>query len=92
MNSPSREELFESQKRNTLYSLSRYGLSLAEIKEQLQMLGYYAGEIDDEFTKEFAHCVKRFQSLNNMRHVDGMIGELSLRKIEEEVSHKSKKQ
>ena len=47
---------------------------------------YYKGDIDNEFTKELTDSVKTFQILNNMRHVDGMVGEMTLKEIEERLN------
>ncbi len=80
------ENLFVHQKKNSLYYLEKYGVSVQEIKKHLSLLGYYKGELNNDLTKELTDSVKTFQSLNNMRHVDGMIGELTLKKIEDKIT------
>lgn len=84
----SEKALFLHQKKNSLFYLDRYDLSVTEIKKKLNYLGYYNGAIDNEFTKDFVIAVKSFQRLNNMRHIDGMIGELTLKELETRVNEK----
>jgi len=88
MKSLSKNDLFLYQKNNTMFYLERYGMSVQEIKKHLRNLGYYDGKLDNEFTENFALSIEKFQNLNNMRHVDGMIGELTLKKIEEKLNDK----
>ena len=85
------EDLFLHQKKNSLYYLEKYGVSVHEVKKYLHLLGYYKGDIDNEFTKELADSIKTFQILNNMRHVDGMIGEMTLKEIEERLNDETYK-
>jgi V8-like Glu-specific endopeptidase len=85
------EERFDCQKRNSLYYLDAYGMSTKMVKEHLASLEYYQGEINDQFTKELVGSIEHFQRLNNLRHVDGMIGQLTLKKIEEKLNDKFRK-
>jgi len=88
MKSLNRKERFIYQKMNTIFYLDKYGLSVQEIKKHLRSLGYYDGNINNEFTEDFALSIEKFQNLNNMRHIDGMIGELTLEKIEDKLRTK----
>jgi hypothetical protein len=81
MDSVSRSERFRLQRLNTLRYLNRYEVSIRQIKEHLRTLDVYSGDIDDDFSPDFARAIEQFQRQNNMRHVDGMIGQLTLREI-----------
>jgi hypothetical protein len=82
------ESLLRHQQKNSLFYLDKYDLSVAEIKRKLNYLGYYNGELNNEFTRDFAKAIESFQKLNNMRHIDGMIGELTLKELETRVNDK----
>ena len=81
LDSLSGTEKFAAQRDNSLFYLRKYGVTVTDIKESLKQLGYYSGEMGDDFTPELAEAVVRFQRLTNMRHVDGVIGELTLQQI-----------
>lgn len=72
---------FEVQRLNSLHYLERFGVSVRELKGHLSALGYYAGIVDDDFDDGLVDAVVRLQRRQNMRHVDGIIGELTLQKI-----------
>lgn len=76
------KDRFQRQKENNLYFVSRYGVSISHLKEHLKTLKLYSGPVDEPFTKEFAEAIEKFQKLANMRHVDGIIGQLTLREID----------
>lgn len=80
--------LFLHQKKNSLFYLDKFDLSVAEIKNKLNYLGYYNGEQDNEFSRDFVMAIESFQKLNNMRHIDGMIGELTLKELETRVNER----
>lgn len=88
MQSLDKETLFLYQKKNSVLYLETYGVSVQEIKRHLSFLGFYEGADDNDFTPEFVEAVRKFQSLSNMRHIDGMIGELTLKELEERVKDK----
>jgi hypothetical protein len=78
-------ERFRAQRINSEFYLRTCGLDLSYVKQQLVDLGYSPGKIDDEFTQECAAAIEEFQRTNNMRHVDGMIGELTIRQLSDRV-------
>jgi hypothetical protein len=84
-------ERFRLQRLNTLRYLDRYGVSIRQVKEHLRNLSAYSGQVDDEFSPDLADAIEQFQRQNDMRHVDGMIGQLTLRqtytKLEEQRSN-----
>ncbi len=83
--------LFEHQRKNNVFLLRRRGLTAMDVKRHLMALGYYEGAIDNDFNYEFVEAVTRFQQHTNMRHVDGIVGELTLAKIQEKLAHKSRR-
>ncbi|MBK8563569.1 MAG: peptidoglycan-binding protein [Saprospiraceae bacterium] len=73
----SEEKLFEQQKRDSLNYLNIFGLTVSSLKEKLEKLGYFNNEIDENFDKETVNALMKFQGDNEMRHIDGMFGELT---------------
>ncbi len=88
MDSLGPKERFQHQKKNSLYYVDKYGVSVSQLKEHLTTLTMYKGAIDDVFTEELADSIERFQKLSNMRHVDGVVGQLTLREIESRLKEK----
>jgi Putative peptidoglycan binding domain len=85
MDSLSPDEKFAVQRHNSILYLSEFGASIAAIKAHLRDLGFYCGSVDDDFSRDLPPALEEFQRRTNMRHVDGMIGQLTLRQIEAEV-------
>lgn len=77
INSKLPTEKFRLQKLNSEQYLQHFGLKVQDLKEKLQQLDYFNGEINNEFTKELANSLEIFQMDNNMRHIDGFFGELT---------------
>jgi len=77
------ETLFDVQRLNNLHYLHEFGLSVEDLKKNLARLGYYKGKIDDEHSHELVNAIVEFQVVNNMRHVDGIFGELTFQKMVE---------
>lgn len=76
-------ERFATQRLNTLDYLGHFGTTVRELKGQLSRLGFYQGHIDDVFDEAAAASIEALQRRYNMRHVDGICGQLTLEKIYE---------
>jgi hypothetical protein len=76
-------ERFKAQRANSLIYLDKFGLTVRGLKEQLAQLGFYKGEINNSFSRDLATAIEDFQRSNNMRHVDGMFGELTFAEMVE---------
>jgi peptidoglycan hydrolase-like protein with peptidoglycan-binding domain len=61
--------------------VDRYGVSVSQIKKHLAALDYFTGAVDELFTRELAIAIEVFQRSSNMRHVDGVVGQLTLREL-----------
>jgi len=70
------EEKLRIQKLNTAYYLEYYHLTVAHLKECLQFVGGYQGEVDNELDEELIHALIRFQVERNLPQVDGIFGPL----------------
>jgi hypothetical protein len=75
------EEKERLQRLNTESYLARWGLDIAMLKSKLQTLGFYPGEINNEYTADLAHALTAFQEHHSMLHVDGYFGELTYKEI-----------
>jgi hypothetical protein len=64
-------------------ALKRIGLTAADLKEQLRTLGFYQGRVDDEVDAALIDALTIFQKRRNLRHVDGVFGELTYLAMEE---------
>lgn len=82
MDSLTDAERFQAQRDNTLLYLSEFGLAVSDIKKYLTRLDLYSGTMDDEFTPDLAKAIETFQRTHDLRHVDGMVGELTLKQME----------
>lgn len=71
-------ERFEAQRLNSLVYLDQFGLSVRELKTHLTTLGFYSGPMDDEFDQATALSLEKLQRRQNMRHVDGICGQLTI--------------
>lgn len=76
-------ERFEVQKLNSISHLNKFHLTVKDLKQKLSLLNFFDGNIDDDFTEDLAHALTEFQRLNNMRHIDGVFGELTYEKMAE---------
>lgn len=76
-------ERFQAQRKNSLIYLEKLGLTVRELKEKLAQLGFYEGEVNNSFSRDLAQAIEDFQRANNMRHIDGMFGQLTLAKMKE---------
>jgi TIR domain/Putative peptidoglycan binding domain len=74
---------------NSIVYLATYGLSVFQLKKQMQVLGFYAGPIDDEFESDLVEAIVQFQVAYNLRHRDGIFGPLTYLKMAE-VAHNLK--
>jgi peptidoglycan hydrolase-like protein with peptidoglycan-binding domain len=69
-------------KRNTRRYLDKWSLSVAQLKQQLHEFGCYDGPVDDDLSDSLVEAIRRFQSNYNLRHVDGVFGELTYLEME----------
>ncbi len=76
---------FEVQKLNSLNYLEQFGLTVKELKGELFRLGYYKGEVDNNFSVDLVKALMEFQRMNNMRHVDGVFGPLTYQMMAEKL-------
>ena len=70
------------QKLNTQFYLDEWHLSAAQLKKELNFLGVYTGELDDELTDDAFDAIIRFQRNHNLRHIDGVFGPLTYLEME----------
>ena len=64
----------EDRERYTRGWLRSRAKSLMEVKDQLQRLGYFNGQLDDSFTEKFVDAVLAFQHDNGLVPEDGICG------------------
>ena len=77
------------QKDNTLDYLKKYQLTLIQLKSVMKVLGFYGGQVDnDEFDVDLVRAIEAFQRKYQLRHIDGMFGQLTYLKLEEVYSRK----
>lgn len=72
------DERFQAQRLNSLVYMEHFGLSVHELKAHLATLGFYNGPIDDEFDPATASSLEKLQRRNNLRHVDGICGQVTI--------------
>jgi hypothetical protein len=85
------QQRFESQRENSLVYLKKFGITVQDLKERLAKLGYYKGDINNVFSQDLAKAIEHFQKINNMRHIDGMFGELTFEKMAERLADTQKR-
>lgn len=71
------------QELNTLHYIREYGLTVAELKQQLASLGFFKGPIDNSFTDQLTVALLSFQTANSLRHLDGVFGPMTYLKMAE---------
>jgi hypothetical protein len=86
-NSP---EKYRIQKRATKKKLKKFGLSIFQLKEQLKAIRLYEGTINNQFTDDLVDVITAFQRIYNLRHHDGIFGELTYLELERVTKHSSK--
>lgn len=91
MQSLDKEQRFEAQRENSLFYLKKFGLSVRDLKERLAKLGYYQGYVNDDFSRDLPAAIEHFQRINNMRHIDGIFGELTFEKMAERLTEIAKR-
>jgi hypothetical protein len=69
-------------KMNTRQYLDKWSLSVDQLKQQLHDLGCYDGPVDDDISDSLVEAIRRFQRNYNLRHVDGVFGELTYLEME----------
>jgi hypothetical protein len=65
------------QTSNTESYLTKWHLTIAQLKSQLKLLGVYDGDINDELTDDVFDAIIQFQRKHNLRHIDGVFGPLT---------------
>jgi hypothetical protein len=78
------------QKLNCLHYLGKWGLTLAQLRQELSVLGFPTTGDTNEFTLDLAVALEGFQKTHCLRHVDGIFGELTYRHMYE--LHRSRKE
>lgn len=77
-----------SRRLNTEKNLARWGLDVAVLKKNLQILDFYRGEVDNEYTPDLGSALEAFQQYHSMAHVDGYFGELTYKEMVNELIKK----
>lgn len=72
----------QTLKRNTRIYLDKWSLSVTQLKQQLQEFGCYDGPVDDDLSDSLVEAIRLFQRNYNLRHVDGIFGELTYLEME----------
>ncbi len=70
------------QRSNTQSYLTKWHLSVAQLKSQLRFLSVYDGDVNDELTDDVFDAIIRFQRKHNLRHIDGVFGPLTYSEME----------
>ena len=65
------------QRSNTESYLTKWHLSVTQLKNQLRLLGVYDGDVNDELADDVFDAIIRFQRKHNLRHIDGVFGPLT---------------
>jgi hypothetical protein len=78
----SAEQRLHVIKNNTRHYLDAWSLSVKQLKQELQNLECYDGSIDDDLSDSLVEAIRRFQRNYNLRHVDGVFGELTYLEME----------
>ena len=73
---------FAVQKLNSLQYLGQWGLTVGQLRNELNAIGY-STPANTEFTPDLAATLERFQKNHCLRHVDGIFGELTYRQMYE---------
>jgi len=76
------EQRLHAIKNNTRHYLDAWSLSVKQLKQELQDIGCYDGPIDDDLSDSLVEAIRRFQRNYNLRHVDGVFGELTYLEME----------
>ncbi|MFM8299173.1 MAG: peptidoglycan-binding domain-containing protein [Microcystis aeruginosa] len=79
----SSQEKLATQESLTHTHLKNEGVGITQLKEMLNQLGYYHGNIDQAFNPELAQAVEKFQLENGLGIPDGIAGSVTLTKIAE---------
>ncbi|NCS24723.1 MAG: peptidoglycan-binding protein [Microcystis aeruginosa BS13-02] len=77
------QEKLATQESLTHTHLKNEGVGITQLKEMLNQLGYYHGNIDQAFNPELAQAVEKFQLENGLGIPDGIAGSVTLTKIAE---------
>ena len=86
-NSPAK---YRIQRRETKKKLKKLSVSVYQLKEQLSAIGLYEGAVDNRFTDDLIDAITNFQRIYNLRHHDGIFGELTYLELERVVKHSPK--
>jgi hypothetical protein len=68
------------QRRNSLYYLNKWGLTVTQLRMALASLGFKTVNNPD-FTPDLAAALENFQRIHCLRHVDGVFGHLTYRQM-----------
>ena len=77
------QEKLATQESLTHTHLKNEGVRITQVKETLNQLGYYHGNIDQAFNPELAQALEKFQLENGLGIPDGIAGSVTLAKIAE---------
>jgi hypothetical protein len=64
-------------------ALARLNLGVGELKQQLYVLGFYSGQFDETIDQSLILALTTLQRRSNLRHIDGVFGELTYLAMEE---------
>ena len=76
------------QERFTRMHLTRFGITLSDVKSVLVELGLYKGDITNEFDAETAEAIGRFQEMNGLEG-DGIFGPMTYQRLASRLSTES---
>jgi hypothetical protein len=76
------DDRLKAQAGNTIAYLEQWGLSIEQLRTELGALGFLTPP-NAAFTPDLAVALERFQFRNNLRHTDGVFGELTYQKMYE---------
>jgi len=76
------------QERFTRMHLTRFGITLSDIKTALAELGLYKGDITNEFDTDTAKAIESFQEMNGLE-ADGIFGPMTYQRLASRLSTES---
>ena len=80
------EERLKRQKKYTIQHLNKAEISIYELKQMLNKLEFYQGEINNKFNEQLATSISKFQEKYNVTPIDGTCGRKTLSKLRQVIT------
>jgi hypothetical protein len=92
MDSLQGEAKLQAQIKNTYYYLHDYKIKPQLLKEKLASIDFFQGPLNNELDKTLIDSIVEFQRSQNLRHIDGIFGPLTYRRLTEVLERKQQKE